>query len=302
MAPPALIITHPSPIWATVVLTDQRPLVSARPQSFPPSALHKGPSQPAGQPEWGILQPYRQAEPGDRPLIKVHLPHVLSHRSPCHPQVPRAQWLLAAAPGTAGCTRELADQGCRATGPLTAWTPEPGAGRGPGRPGWGGSGQTSPPIALSCRPLLMGRGWGTDLHLPSPKDTDAHHMPGRAVPPDASGIRGPQKDPPPPQGAWHRPSSDTVTPELEADFSCGCTSESPGEPDKVPRPGHTSREPMSSLRPQRDPQPWSRSAHQQHPELVRNSKYHLGSRVTEALWAEPSVCLLACPPCEPDAH
>ena len=57
-----------------VVLTDQRPLVSVRPQSFPPSAPHKGPSLPAGQPEWGILHPHRQAEPGDRPLIKVHVP------------------------------------------------------------------------------------------------------------------------------------------------------------------------------------------------------------------------------------
>lgn len=123
-----------------VALTDQRPLVSVRPQSFPPSALHKGPSLPAGQPEWGILRPHRQAEPGDRPLIKVHLPHVLSHCSPCHPQAPRAHWLLAAAPSTPGCTRESADQGCRTTGPLTVWTHEPGAMRGPGRPGQGGLG------------------------------------------------------------------------------------------------------------------------------------------------------------------
>lgn len=88
----------------------------------------------------------------------------------------------------------------------------------------GGSGQRSPPFASSCTPLLTGQGWGTDLYLPSLRDTDAHHTPGRAVPPDGSGIRGPPKDPPPPHGAWHRPSSDTATPELEADFSCGCTS------------------------------------------------------------------------------
>ena len=83
-------------------------------------------------------------------------------------------------------------------------------------------------MAMSCTPLLMGQGWGTELNLPSPKDTDAHHMPGKAVLPDGSGIRGPQKDPSPLRGAWHRPSSDTVISELEADFSCGCTSESLG--------------------------------------------------------------------------
>lgn len=65
---------------------------------------------------------------------------MLSHCSPCHPQAPRAHWLLAAAPSTPGCTRELADQGCWTTGPLTVRTHEPGAMRGPGRPGQGGSG------------------------------------------------------------------------------------------------------------------------------------------------------------------